>query len=197
MNKKLILIGSLVGALILGGCGTTTSPTAVVEPTATPTPKTETAKAALKDLLAGGKVQKCTWATDENGSSVGGVMYISGKKFRQERNITDPKTQAVTTSYSLSDGESVYTWGGTMGTRGIKVSLASIENIVTGNPSGTPSQVNAVLDQQYQYQCEPWAADESQFVPPTGVTFSDMDSLLKNLQKTDVNINIPSIPAGY
>ena len=124
-------------------------------------------------------------------------MYISGKKFRQERNITDPKTQAVTTSYSLSDGESVYTWGGTMGTRGIKVSLASIENIVTGNPSGTPSQVNAVLDQQYQYQCEPWAADESQFVPPKGVTFSDMDSLLKNLQKTDVNINIPSIPAGY
>jgi hypothetical protein len=199
MDKKLFLIGSLlgVGVLILGGCGPT-APTVKVEPTITPTPKTETAKAALKDLLAGGKDQQCTWTTVENGSNVSGTMYISGKKFRQDRNITDPKTQAVTQSYNLSDGESVYTWGGTLGTRGIKVSLTTIESVVTGTPSQTPSQVNDVLNQQYQYQCQPWTPDNSQFTPPTEVIFSDMSNLLKNIQqKFGGDVNIPSIPSGY
>ena len=175
----------VIGLLILGGCGTAATPTAMVVPTATPTPKTETAKTALKELLAGGKVQKCTWSAVENGNNVSGTLYVSGKKFRQESVTADAKTQALSQSYSLSDGETVYAWGGMAGGRGVKISMTSLENMVTGTPSGTPNQVNAVLNQQYDYQCQPWTADESQFVPPTNITFSDMSQLIKNMQQLE------------
>jgi hypothetical protein len=175
-----IMIASL---LVLGGCGkVATTPTAEVNsPTAVPT-QIMTAKTALKDLLAGGKVEKCTWSAVENGNGVSGTLYVSGKEFRQETVTTDAKTQAKSQNYSLSDGTTIYTWGGMMGGRGIKISMASLENMVTGTPSGSPSQVNSVLNQQYQYQCEPWTADDSQFVPPTNITFSDMSQLIKNMQ---------------
>jgi hypothetical protein len=174
-----------IGLLVLGGCGAAKTATVQEAPTATPTPKTETAKTALKELLAGGKVQKCTWSAVENGNDVSGTLYVSGKKFRQESVTTDSKTKALSQNYSLGDGETVYTWGAMMGGRGVKISMASLENMVTGTPSGTPSQVNAVLDQQYQYQCQPWTADESQFVPPTNITFSDMSQLIKNMQQLE------------
>jgi hypothetical protein len=113
---------------------------------------------------------------------VSGTLHVAGKKFRQESVTTDAKTQALSQSYSLSDGESVYTWGAMMGGKGVKISMSSLENMITGTPSETPSQVNAVLDQQYQYQCEAWTADDSLFVPPTNITFSDMSQLIKNMQ---------------
>jgi hypothetical protein len=195
MKKYLPIM--VLSLLILGGCGTTAS-TSVVAPTATPTAKTETARTALKELLAGGKTQICTWTSTENGVEMKGTLYVSGKKFRQESETTDAKTKTVSQSFSISDGESIYSWGGAMGKQGVKFSMSSIGNIVTGTPTGASSRTGVNLNQEYQYQCQPWTADETLFTPPADVTFSDMSSLINNLQKKfGGNVNIPSIPAGY
>jgi hypothetical protein len=78
--------------------------------------------------------------------------------------------------------------------------MAELENMATGVPTGTPAQGKVDLNKQYQYQCEPWTANETALTPPTDITFTDMSSQLKQLkdlqQKFGGNVNIPSIPAG-
>ena len=146
---------------------------------------TETVKSALKDLLSGGKVQKCAWTSDDNGNTSNGTIYISGTKFRQEETTVDDKTKAASQFYSISDGESVYTWGSSMGGKGFKISLATLQNMVNGATTGTPTPGSFDLNKQYDYKCDSWNADESQFVPPKDVTFTDMSLLqqqLKDLQ---------------
>jgi hypothetical protein len=190
-----------VGLLVLGGCGVTT-PTAKVVPTEIPS-KAETlsTRAALKDLLAGGKEEKCTWTAEENGNNMSGTLYISGKKFRQEEAITDLKTKAVSQLYSLSDGESVYAWGSAMmGGKGFKTSFTELQALVTGIPTGTQTKSGIDLNKEYLYKCEPWTASADLLTPPKEVTFQDMSETLKQMQelqkKFGGKINIPSSEAG-
>jgi len=199
MDKKLILICGLlgVGALILSGCGPVTTLTNTL-PTTT---KTQTGGVAtsLKELLTGGKDQKCTWTTDDSSSS--GTLLISGNKFKQEITIIDPETKTENQMFSLSDGESVYTWSTAMGTTGFKTSIAATQGENTGSPVPTSIQGGVDLNKQYQYLCQPWTVSQSDLTVPTNITFTDMANQLKNLkdlqQKFGGGVNIPSIPAGY
>jgi uncharacterized protein YceK len=170
----------VVSLLVLGGCGTATTLTNTVPTTA----KTQAGSVAtsLKDLLAGGKDQKCTWTLNENGSSMSGTLLISGKKFKQEIIITDPETKAENQMFSLSDGESLYTWGTAMGTQGFKTSIAETQNVATDSSATTPAQGKVDLSKQYQYQCEPWTVSETDLTVPTNITFTDMANQLKQLK---------------
>lgn len=190
----------VIGLLVLGGCGTATTTTVNVMPTTAEKVQTGSAATSLKDLLAGGKDQKCTWTVEENGSNMTGTLYISGKKFKQEVTVIDPETKAENQMFSLSDGESIYTWSSAMGTQGFKTSIAEMQNVATGAPTSVPAQGKVDLNKQYQYQCEPWTVGEADLAPPTNVTFTDMASQLQQIkelqQKFGDKLNIPSVPAG-
>lgn len=177
----------VISSFFLSGCQLAKNTTVNNLPTPTPTPeiKTTTAATSLKDLLAGGKAEKCTWVAEDNGNKSSGTLYISGKKFKQEVNITDSETQTVSQFYSLSDGAFLYTWGSAMGTQGFKISLEEMETVaqsasVTDVPSQTQTTVD--LNKQYQYQCQPWTANETDFSLPTGVAFTDMSEQMKQLE---------------
>ena len=195
MDNKVVLISSLLGVslLILGGCGPATTLTKTT-PTIAKT-QTEGVATSLKTLLAGGKDQKCTWTAGDSSNS--GTLYISGNKFKQEITTTDPETKTENQMFSLSDGVSVYTWGTAMGTTGFKTTIADMQSGITG----TPAQGKVDINTQYQYQCQPWTANETDLAVPTNITFTDMANQLqqiKNLQqKMGGEVNIPSIPAGY
>lgn len=166
----------IVAALILGGCGPATTLTN------TGSTKTETQGAAtsLKDLLTGGKDQKCSWTSVE--SSSGGTLLISGNKFKQEVTIIDPETKVENQMFSLSDGEWMYTWSTAMGTQGFKTNIAETQNGVTGAPSTAPASNEVDLNKQYQYKCEPWTVSVADLTPPKEITFTDMASQLQQLK---------------
>jgi hypothetical protein len=170
----------IVSLLVLSGCGATKTAVAPVTPTAAV--KTTTLATSLKDLLAGGKEEKCTWTTTDEGGRTG-VLYVSGKKFKQEITMTDAKTKAVDQLYSLSDGESIYTWGSTMGNKGVKISLAEMETLANGATTGAQSQSSVDMNKQYQYQCEPWTVNETDLALPTNITFTDMSNQMKQLEE--------------
>lgn len=174
----------VISSFILGGCQMTKNTTVNNLPTIAPTAavKTTTLATSLKDLLTGEKNEKCTWTTEDNGNQ-SGTIYVSGKKFKQEINITDSKTQAVSQLYSLSDGTSLYSWGSAMGTRGVKISLAEMETLANSAATGTPSQTTVDLNKQYQYQCQPWTASENDLKLPTDITFTDMSNQMQQLNE--------------
>ena len=195
-----------ISLLVLGGCGAST-PTvnnvAPAAPSATSTPvadapKTATLGTTLKDLLNGGKDQKCTWVASDDATR-NGILYISGKKFRQDTSMTDVKTKKVGQLFAISDGASIYSWGSVMGgNRGVKTSLTELESMISGTPTGGPVRSSIDMNKQYQYQCEPWTVDATLFVPPTTVNFTDMSKQLEQLnqmkKKLGGQFDIPSIP---
>jgi len=169
----------VISSLIFGGCQTAKNAAVIPTPTTAPS-QTTTLATSLKDLLTGGKEEKCTW-TAEDSSNSNGTLYVSGKKFKQEINITDSKTNTVNQLYSLSDGTSIYSWGSVMGTKGFKISLTEMETLATNAATGTPSQTTVDLNKQYRYQCQPWTASDNDFVLPTNITFTDVSNQMKQL----------------
>jgi hypothetical protein len=45
--------------------------------------------------------------------------------------------------------------------------------------SGVPTKAESVdLTQKYNYKCEPWSGDDSLFVAPKDITFTDFSSMM-------------------
>ena len=65
-----------------------------------------------------------------------------------------------------------------------------VVNLFDRVTAGTSGQANASVDlnQQVDYSCKPWRADNSKFTVPSSVTFTDLSAMMKG--------GI-SLPAGY
>lgn len=127
---------------------------------------TPSSMANLKDLLANGTAQMCTFTEGDTH----GTLYISGGKVRDDFESTENgktvKSHIIdmnNTSYIWSDGQST----------GIKSSF---------NPNASPLPTSGSLsagssgtldaNANMNYRCGAWTPDQSQFILPTGVTFS-------------------------
>ena len=193
--KKIYLPLLLVSVLVLSGCGVAT-PSTSSESTTVEKTETNSVATSLKELLGGGKDQKCTWTVDDGENAMSGEIMISGKKFRQEVVFVDPETKAENRMFGLSDGEFMYTWSNAMGTQGFKINLAEAESEAKDLPSGEPVEGKIDFNTQYQYKCQPWKVSEADLMPPKEITFTDMADQLKQIkdlqQKYGGNMDIPN-----
>ncbi len=139
----------------------------------------------LMDVLKMGKAVKCTASfSDENGSS-DMTLYTAGQKSYSEM-TTDMGGEGKMTFYSIYDGEYMYTWNDEGA--GTKMKVADIEELgkdvpaAEGQPSGE-AENNKALQQNIDYKCSNWKADNSMFTPPSGVEFVDMAQTMKDLNE--------------
>ena len=120
----------------------------------------------LKDLIAKGASQVCTYTTDKSN----GTVYMSGGKVYADIDTT--VGSVVEKAHMIIMDNSFYLW--TDGkTSGYKMAY---------NPDATPAPAGAktnnasgIIDPstQMNFSCSPWLiVDNSRFVLPTGVTFS-------------------------
>jgi len=130
----------------------------------TPTPARQSG--SLRQLLAGGIAQKCTFSSE----ATQGTVYMSGGKMRGDMKTTaDDKTIV---SHMLVDGTTTYIWMDDQ-TAGYKMSWENSTPAPTGEarPGFDP-------DRDVDYDCGVWVTDGSQFTLPTNVTFSDMSKII-------------------
>ncbi len=139
----------------------------------------------LRDLLALGQSQKCTYSSTIEGTTSDGTMYISGAKMRGDfaTKTTVNGTTVSTESHMITDGKEMRMW-----TEGESMGIL-MENIDaqtdTKNPN-TPVKNDMVdLDTDMNYNCEPWTARSSFFEAPGTVTFHSMTDMMQmNMPKT-------------
>lgn len=151
---------------------------------------------SLKDLVGMGKAQKCTWESQKEGR---GVVYVSGDKTRSEvtlKLLAGDDAPQIKQMMSISDGEYAYSWDPQAKT-GMKIKLddqkidsetaskmkeadymSDSENIDSEN-----SKYEETMAKDYQYQCEAWKADESKFIPPTDIKFTDMNAMVQQTKQ--------------
>lgn len=173
MNKTVLVSVAIVLLLAIGGGAffvmSTRSKTSVnpnrmegnVEVTTGATGTVE--QKSLKDLLALGQSQQCTFS-DPSGNA--GTVYIANAKMRGDFNTTtDGK---VVASHMIVDQPTAYVWMDGQ-TTGFKMSLDTVKQ-----PQGKTGNVD--IDKKVDYTCESWSMDPTLFTLPSTVAFSDMGS---------------------
>lgn len=166
MNKKVIIIAAFLILLLIGGYFLMKKgPASISTPAVTATQEQPTAASSLRDLIAKGISQSCTYSTDNSQ----GTIYMSGGKIRGDFNITDTQTPGKTiASHMIIMNNTNYLW--TEGSKnGIKMSFdqnATPAPVTANTPTNT-FDANALNN----YKCSAWVADDSLFVLPTGVQF--------------------------
>lgn len=131
-------------------------------------------KQSLRSLLGLGTSQMCEFTDDASSSS--GKVYVSAGKMRGD--FATIVNGEVASSHMYSDGQTIYLWmeGSEMG---YKNPIASVEATEV-NPTGTTSQANFDINEQVDYRCQAWSADDSMFQLPSGVQFKDLSSMMQD-----------------
>ncbi|MBS3161770.1 hypothetical protein J4476_03690 [Candidatus Woesearchaeota archaeon] len=155
MKKDAILIIMVLGLLMLGACSKNTE-------TST-TGNSDKFSGKLADIMSSGSSYKCTTMQENNQVD----MYVKGEKVRSELTTPQGKVNVI-----ADENQCVWMWqdGNSQGTK-----LCS----ETQTTEDSDAQVQGKTDPNADVECNKMVVDNSMFVPPTNVQFSDLSEMLK------------------
>lgn len=127
---------------------------------------------SVKDLLALGTSQKCTYS-DDNSS---GTFYVSGGKSRGD--FTASSGTTTTKGHMIADSKTSYVWMDGQ-RQGYKMSLEDVKTNAQANSSQPSGQNQGVdVNKEMNFNCESWTADSSMFALPDGIEFIDLAAMM-------------------
>lgn len=173
MKKTFQLSLIVLSVFLLGGCTLKKTNDQVQDKTQTKQSKIM----SLKDLISSGMAQKCTWSFEEGqDNKMTGQILVKGKKFNQTSIVDGPQGQIE--FRSVSDGEYVYSWSDNpaAGNMAFKMKLEESEN----QSSDNPGQIN--WENQYDFDCNSTVLSDSDFNPPQGIEFIDMNDFAEQMK---------------
>ena len=180
--KKIVLVLSLCLIVVaLSACGAAKKETS------------QPFSGSVTDLLKLGKSAKCVLVAKSGATISTGTTYISGNKARSDYEMTDPNGQKISGHY-ISDGTWMYTWNDTYKEQAIKFKMDEMPKPETQDQTGSVSTSD--LQDKMDYQCYPWAADQSKFTPPSDINFTDYGQMFKQLQGQVPGLNVNAPAAG-
>jgi hypothetical protein len=104
-------------------------------------------------------------------STTSGQIYMSAGRVRGD--FSTVVEGNVVKSHMYTDGREMYFW--------MDGSSSGFKSSLTATPSpetGKPANENVDLDRQSDFRCGPWTPDDSLFVLPAAVKFSDLSTLM-------------------
>lgn len=195
MSKKSKLSLIILSAILFSACTTkapvgTSNQTGENQPTAVPTEQNQ--PTSMRELLANGQNQKCTFSMsetdeDDNTTDTSGTLYVSGKRMFEEVEILNSANETKNVSMRMmSDGDKIYTWDASKKTSGMMFKMTE----PTETEDNETQNQNVDLDKKIDMKCSSWTVDESKFTVPTDVKFTDLSELMKNIP------TVPAIPGN-
>lgn len=185
MDKKLILAGGvviLVAAIAAIVFSTQKSPEqsqeAATEVDVSPQDEEESVTGSILSLLQGGRNVTCTYSLETEGGTTSGTVYIAGDRMYGEFTTTVDNLQSFDSNV-IRDNEYMYTWSSAVegGTK-MKIVEAEDNEAETEKDDTTKS-----LEQDVDMKCNSWTADNSKFIPPGDIEFTDLTSDVEKIDK--------------
>ena len=142
----------------------------------------------LLDLFSLGKDLTCTFEANTEGGNIKGTVYVSGNKVRSDYMVEMPQMpESNIEGSTISDGDYVYTWT-SMQEKGVKVAVPEETDEVTSDEpfSFESSEMDANLNQEFDYSCKPWVLNSNVFELPADKEFIDLNSSLMELSEESV-----------
>ncbi|MEI7620249.1 MAG: hypothetical protein WCJ57_01620 [Candidatus Falkowbacteria bacterium] len=139
----------------------------------------EEINASILQMLGKGKSLHCTFSLkdEKEGTEQSGEFYVDGqsKKFRSDAEATVAGTNPMKLSVkTISDGLYTYSWNSFNPKSGFKIKMDESQEQKTDN-----NQNSQDLNENIKFKCRSWKVDNSMFELPAGVTFTDMNEMLK------------------
>jgi hypothetical protein len=169
VKKNIVLV--IGGVVLLGIVAFFIFGKKSLAPVSTPTPKENTQEAnqnqpaSLKDIIAKGVAQTCTFNT----GPTQGIVTVSGGKVRADFAITIGSV--ATPGHMIVDGSTSYIWTDGQST-GFKTTFNPAASPSTAG--GTPASGGIDADRNLNYTCTPGIASSVDFNLPAGVNFMEL-----------------------
>lgn len=120
---------------------------------------------SLEDLLARPGAWQCDVSVTVQGLTTSGTVFAAGKKLRGDFTANVPQFGNMQT-HLIATGDTLYTWTSLMD-RGYKFPITG----GSVKASGSDAETAAAFNQDYDYRCRSWTADETKFALPAGIVF--------------------------
>lgn len=193
--KKILPVILFLATITLSACGTPKTDDGKTVNNEKVEEKTESKK-SLKELLALGTAQKCTYEVNEDGSKMKGEIIVKGEKFKQSMEITTDQGKMMV--YALSDGTYYYSWGDAMGDQGTKMKIDELQSDAKEVEKENPGTQQQKIDweEKFDYKCVAATLNDSDLALPTDIKFVDYTETLKSLQQGNLDDLKKLIPSG-
>ncbi len=180
-NNRLIIVAAVVIVFLLAGGAvylklskTAVNPqnqTANASPTPKPTQAGKSPMKSLIDLLSQNQSLHCTFNnTTANGGVYQGTIYVANGNMRG--NFSTTENNKETFANVIRKENETYVWTNNSKT-GFKMTV-SIQDL--SNNTQANQYVNS--SEKINYSCFPWTVDNSMFIPPANIQFTDVTSLM-------------------
>ncbi len=155
------------------------------------------------DLLALGESYQCTFETvDESGNQTSGMVYVagSGDKLRGEFTINTPEDTTYD-AYILRDGTYNYLWS-SQEPQGFKTAISEEDEGLFSDDKEGNTGYGVDDEANVDFNCDKWRVDNSKFVPPSDVEFTDFSQMMQNVtdevtQSTNLDCSVcDQVPEG-
>lgn len=134
-------------------------------------------RGSIKSLLGMGKNETCTVTYPSAEGETKGTVYVSGKKMRGDFTIKDTSGKEIE-SHMIADEAYNYFWSSAT-SQGMKM---KIDDTAKATPTPNTQTQGADLDREVDYKCSSWPVDDSKFMPPTNIQFTDISQVMKQTQ---------------
>lgn len=179
------------------------------QPASTPTlsGNQETVSASLAQLMAMGQSYSCTFEATDETVTTSGTVYVAGDGRMNGAFLSTGMGDEPITSYVINDGDYYYNWSSDS-MEGFQTKIEADDTASVGDEpeySGETAD-DGSSDAAYDFECAPWRVDNSLFVPPSNITFTDisaqMDAMIEQapvttLEETGMDCSVcDQAPAG-
>ncbi len=129
------------------------------------------ASSTMNQLLASAEPVECVYTQTNEQAQTTGTLYVAGGQVRGDFTV---ETKAVANapaqkfeSHLITDGKKVLLWPLTP--------VAPTQGVTVAVDPARKDQVD--LDQNFNADCKPWVKDDSKFVAPADIKFTDANVL--------------------
>jgi hypothetical protein len=130
-----------------------------------------TEKKSLKDLMAMGDHQACTYTDEKTGST--GTIYIGKGDVRGD--FSSQVNGKTVQSHMIENATDMYIWTDEQ-KQGMKVSLTAAKKV-----AGNVDMKTIDLNQTVSYSCKAWSIEPGSFDVPSEVTFQDFSKMMNDV----------------
>lgn len=170
MNTKLIAIVAGVVVVGAGAYFIFTRGSSHTEGLASGPHTAQTNQTSIKDLMSAGNPVACTFTSTAGGYTSSGTVYVAQGSMRGDF-VTEGTAAGTIESHMIIKDNTNYMWT-SQSAQGIKMTVDAQSTA----PAGENQAVS--YDSKVAYDCNDWSPDSSKFSLPSGITFSDMSSML-------------------
>lgn len=119
---------------------------------------------SVSDIAKTNQALQCGLRVSDTSSSVTGSVVVAEGKARGDFDVTGDQLDSAFASHFILDDDTVYTW----------TSLANV-GYKSGARNNDPQGGIVSVSDKASYSCRAWNADLTRFLPPSGISFQELE----------------------